>query len=77
MTNGVPVSKIGVIGLVIVLAFLAAGVVLILFGHDDQGMQAIATATGVVIGTATTTTVAVSANGRARGVDDPPPPPTP
>lgn len=74
MMNGVPVQKIGLIGLGVVALFLIAGVVLIVTGHGDQGVQAMATATGVVIGTATTTTVVVQASGNGKPTSTPDPP---
>lgn len=62
MWNGVNVQRIGLVGLGVVIAFLVAGVILTLAGHPDQGTNALATATGVVIGVGTSTTVQVIAN---------------
>lgn len=57
MQGALPLKNITVIGLALVALFVIAGTVLIITGHAEEGTNAMATATGIVIGTVGTTAV--------------------
>lgn len=62
MNTSTPFASIALTGLVLVLAFLAAGVALIITGHADSGGILIGAAVGAAGGTTATTAVVHSAN---------------
>ena len=76
--NGVPVGRIAWATIALIALFLIAGVVLDALGHDTEGANAIATATGIAIGaTGATGVVVVTQKQQANDQQpDPPKPPT-
>jgi hypothetical protein len=57
MAEGFPLQRVAITNVILIVAFLAAGVVLSVFGHQDQANSAFATATGLAIGGASTSVV--------------------
>jgi hypothetical protein len=76
MQGALPLKNITVIGLALVALFVIAGTILIVTGHAEEGTNAMATATGIVIGTIGTTAVVGAANATTTTPDDKPTPPT-
>lgn len=73
MKGGVNVTKISVVGLILVGLFLVAGIVLDVVGQSSQGQQAIATAVGIAVGTgATTVTIIQDVGAKLKAKDEPP-----
>jgi hypothetical protein len=68
MVKGVNMTKVSIVGLVLVAMFLIAGIVLDAVGQSAQGQQAIATAVGVAVGTgATSVTIIQDVSAKMRG----------
>lgn len=63
--SGVPMGKITGWTFALVALFVVAAVVLAVAGLVDMATNAMATATGIVVGSATATTVVVKAVGNA------------
>lgn len=57
MAEGFPLQRVAITNLVLIIAFLATGVILSITGHADQSNAAFGTATGLAIGGGATSVV--------------------
>ena len=66
-SGGIPLARIGIVGAILVIAFLAAGVACTITNHPDQANLLLGAAGGALAGTASTTVVVQQAAKTSNG----------